>query len=118
VDVVPDLAEGKRYLEITIDREKAARYGVNASDVNDVIETAIGGDRITQTLEGDNDSQSARATRGSIGRTPTPSAISLSRRIRRRRSCSIWDRVSGLGFRVSGRRTAPPRAGEWVRAGR
>jgi Cu(I)/Ag(I) efflux system membrane protein CusA/SilA len=52
VDVVPDLAEGKRYLEIIIDREKAARYGVNVSDINEVVETAIGGDRITQTLEG------------------------------------------------------------------
>src|SRR5439155_15423724 len=52
VDVVPDLAEGKRYLEITIDREKAARYGVNVSDINEVVETAIGGDRVTQTLEG------------------------------------------------------------------
>jgi len=52
VDVVPDLAEGKRYLEITIDREKAARYGVNVSDLSEVVETAIGGDKITQTVEG------------------------------------------------------------------
>src|SRR5206468_3441553 len=52
VDVQPDIAEGKRYLEITIDREKAARYGVNVSDINEVVETAIGGDRITQTVEG------------------------------------------------------------------
>jgi Cu(I)/Ag(I) efflux system membrane protein CusA/SilA len=52
VDVVPDLAEGKRYLEITIDRDRAARYGVNVGDISEVIKTAIGGDRITQTLEG------------------------------------------------------------------
>jgi Cu(I)/Ag(I) efflux system membrane protein CusA/SilA len=52
VDVVPDLAEGKRYLEIIIDREKAARYGVNVSDINEVVETSIGGDKITQTVEG------------------------------------------------------------------
>ena len=52
VDVVPDLAEGKRYLEITIDRERAGRYGVNVSDINEVVETAIGGDKITQTVEG------------------------------------------------------------------
>ena len=52
VDVVPDLAEGKRYLEIAIDRDKAARYGVNVGDLSEVIETAIGGDKITQTLEG------------------------------------------------------------------
>jgi Cu(I)/Ag(I) efflux system membrane protein CusA/SilA len=52
VDVVPDLAEGKRYLEITIDRERAGRYGVNVSDIDEVVETAIGGDKITQTVEG------------------------------------------------------------------
>jgi Cu/Ag efflux pump CusA len=52
VDVVPDLAEGKRYLEIIIDRQQAARYGVNVSDINQVVETAIGGDQITQTVEG------------------------------------------------------------------
>lgn len=52
VDVVPDQSVGKRYLEITIDRQKAARYGVNMSDVSDVVETAIGGDKITQTVEG------------------------------------------------------------------
>lgn len=52
VDVVPDLAEGKRYLEIIIDREKAARYGVNVSDISQVVEMAIGGDAITQTIEG------------------------------------------------------------------
>src|SRR4030095_10315247 len=52
VDVVPDIAEGSRYLEISIDREKAARYGVNVSDINEVVETAIGGDKITQTVEG------------------------------------------------------------------
>lgn len=52
VDVVPDFADGKRYLEITIDRDKAARYGVNVGELSEVIETAIGGDKITQTLEG------------------------------------------------------------------
>ena len=52
VDVVPDLAEGKRYLQITIDRQKAARYGVNVDDINQVVETAIGGDKITQPVEG------------------------------------------------------------------
>jgi copper/silver efflux system protein len=52
VDVVPDQSVGKRYLEIAIDRSRAARYGVNMSDVSDVVETAIGGDKITQTIEG------------------------------------------------------------------
>jgi Cu(I)/Ag(I) efflux system membrane protein CusA/SilA len=52
VDVFPDQNVGKGYLEITIDRQKAARYGVNVGDVQDVIETALGGKAITMTVEG------------------------------------------------------------------
>ena len=52
VDVVADQAVGKRYLEITINREKAARYGVNMSELSQVVETALGGGRITTTVEG------------------------------------------------------------------
>lgn len=52
VDVVADQATGKSYLEITIDREKAARYGVNMSDVAMAVEAAMGGRQITQTIEG------------------------------------------------------------------
>jgi Cu(I)/Ag(I) efflux system membrane protein CusA/SilA len=43
---------GKGYLEITINREKAARYGVNVGDIQDTIEVALGGKVITQTVEG------------------------------------------------------------------
>jgi Cu(I)/Ag(I) efflux system membrane protein CusA/SilA len=42
---------GKDYLEIQIDREKAARYGVSVADVQDTIEVALGGRLITQTVE-------------------------------------------------------------------
>jgi Cu(I)/Ag(I) efflux system membrane protein CusA/SilA len=52
VDVVPDQIAGEGYLEIRIDREKAARYGINIGDVQDVIETALGGKVITMTVEG------------------------------------------------------------------
>jgi Cu/Ag efflux pump CusA len=52
VDVVPDQALGKRYLEIHIDREKAARYGINMSEISEAVETAMGGGKITQTVEG------------------------------------------------------------------
>ncbi len=52
VDVVPDQSIGKGYLEITIDRQKAARYGVNVGDIQDVIEVALGGKPITMTVEG------------------------------------------------------------------
>ncbi|HEV2971569.1 MAG TPA: efflux RND transporter permease subunit [Pirellulales bacterium] len=51
VAVVPDQIVGKGYLEITVDREKAARYGVNVGDVQDVIEVALGGKPITEKLE-------------------------------------------------------------------
>jgi cobalt-zinc-cadmium resistance protein CzcA len=40
-------------LDITIDREKAARYGLNTGDVNTVIQAAMGGAVATQVLEGD-----------------------------------------------------------------
>ena len=50
--VVPDRVVGKPYLEIHIDRERIARYGVNIRDVQDVIEIALGGIRATTTVEG------------------------------------------------------------------
>jgi Cu(I)/Ag(I) efflux system membrane protein CusA/SilA len=50
--VVPDRVVGKPYLEIDIDRERMARYGVNIRDVQDVIEIALGGIRATTTVEG------------------------------------------------------------------
>ncbi|NQT36940.1 MAG: efflux RND transporter permease subunit [Planctomycetes bacterium] len=43
---------GKPYLEIEIDRQAIGRYGVSIRDVQDVIETAIGGQTITTTIEG------------------------------------------------------------------
>jgi Cu(I)/Ag(I) efflux system membrane protein CusA/SilA len=52
VDVVPDQSRDKGYLEIRIDRQRAARYGVKVADVQDVIETALGGKAITMTVEG------------------------------------------------------------------
>jgi len=52
VDVVADRLLGKPYLEYEIDREAAARYGVSIRDIQDVIEIAIGGERLTTTVEG------------------------------------------------------------------
>jgi len=52
VDVFPDQSRGKGYLEIRIDRDRAARYGVKVADIQDVIETALGGKAITVTVEG------------------------------------------------------------------
>ncbi len=50
--VVADRIIGKPYLEIDIDREAIARYGIRLRQVQDVIEVAIGGKRITTTVEG------------------------------------------------------------------
>lgn len=43
---------GKPYLEIEIDRERIARYGLRIADVQEIIEVAIGGVRLTTTVEG------------------------------------------------------------------
>ncbi|MCC6393327.1 MAG: efflux RND transporter permease subunit [Bryobacterales bacterium] len=48
-----DRVGGQQYLNITIDRQTIARYGLNASDVHDVIETAIGGKAATEIYEGE-----------------------------------------------------------------
>ncbi len=50
--VAADRIVGKPYLEIDIDREAIARYGLHVRDVQNVIEVAIGGRRITTTIEG------------------------------------------------------------------
>jgi len=50
--VTADRIVGKPYLEIDIDRQAIARYGIHIRDVQDVIEVAIGGRRITTTVEG------------------------------------------------------------------
>ncbi len=50
--VFADRVVGKPYLEIEINREKIARYGIQISDVQEVIEVAIGGMPLTMTVEG------------------------------------------------------------------
>lgn len=43
---------GGRYIDVEIDRGAAARYGLNVSDVQSVISTAVGGVNIGETVEG------------------------------------------------------------------
>jgi len=50
--VIADRIVGKPYLQIEWDRAALARYGVNIRDVQDVVEVAIGGKRLTTTVEG------------------------------------------------------------------
>ena len=47
-----DRTVGGYYLDFNINRENAARYGLTVGDVQDVIQTAIGGMNITWTVEG------------------------------------------------------------------
>src|SRR5207237_3707956 len=42
---------GGYFLDFTVNREAAARYGLTVGDVNDIIETAIGGKTIATTVE-------------------------------------------------------------------
>jgi len=50
--VFADRIVGKPYLHINIDRDEIARYGLLVEEVQRVIETAIGGMKITTTVEG------------------------------------------------------------------
>lgn len=50
--VIADRIIGKPYLEIDIDREAIARYGMQIEEVQNVIEVAVGGVRLTTTVEG------------------------------------------------------------------
>ncbi len=43
---------GGRYVDVTIDRDAAARFGMNIADVQSVVSTAIGGDNVGETIEG------------------------------------------------------------------
>ena len=43
---------GGRYIDVQVDRQAAARYGLNVADVQSVVSSAIGGDNIGETVEG------------------------------------------------------------------
>ncbi|MCU1274107.1 MAG: Cation efflux system protein CusA [Bryobacterales bacterium] len=44
---------GQPNLEFAVDREQAARYGLNVADVQDAVETAVGGKAVSQVLQGE-----------------------------------------------------------------
>src|SRR6202040_2881913 len=44
---------GQPNLDFEVDRDQAARYGINVSDVQDAIQTAVGGNALTQVLVGE-----------------------------------------------------------------
>jgi Cu(I)/Ag(I) efflux system membrane protein CusA/SilA len=51
-NVYPEQVTSGQYLNIAIDREAAARYGIGVGNVQQVIETAIGESTLTTTIEG------------------------------------------------------------------
>jgi heavy metal efflux system protein len=44
---------GQPDLDITVDRQKAARYQINVADIQDAVQTAVGGTALTQVLKGE-----------------------------------------------------------------
>jgi cobalt-zinc-cadmium resistance protein CzcA len=51
-DVFRARLSGQGYLTVDINSEKLAHYGLNNEDVNDVVETAVGGKVVTEVIEG------------------------------------------------------------------
>lgn len=51
-DVFAERTQGGTYIDIDIKKDAISRYGLNVGDVEDVIETAVGGMNITKTVEG------------------------------------------------------------------
>ena len=52
-DVLPSQIAGFGYVEVTIRRDAAARYGLNVGTIQRAIDMAIGGERVSTILEGD-----------------------------------------------------------------
>ncbi len=52
-DIRVERLTGQQYLNITVDRQAIARHGLNASDIHDVIETAIAGKVATEIYQGE-----------------------------------------------------------------
>lgn len=50
--VYSERVAGGRYIKVDIQREKAARYGLNIADVQQVIGSAVGGMNVSQSIEG------------------------------------------------------------------
>jgi len=52
VGVAPSRVQGKPYLEVSVDRESMARYGLRAQQLLDAVEVGIGGKNVATTIEG------------------------------------------------------------------
>jgi len=50
--VYSERVAGGRYVDVDIDRQRASRFGLNISDVQDIVRSAVGGMDVTYTIEG------------------------------------------------------------------
>ena len=71
--VYAERTTGGYFLDFTVNREAAARYGLTVGDVNDIVETAIGGKTVTTTVEGRERYPSACVTPAIFAKTLTRS---------------------------------------------
>ena len=57
IDGIKDLGiqrdTGQPNIDLTVDRQAAARYGINVADIQDAIQTAVGGNPVSQVLQGE-----------------------------------------------------------------
>jgi heavy metal efflux system protein len=57
IDGVTDLGiqrdTGQPNIDLTVDRQAAARFGINVADIQDAIQTAVGGNPVSQVLQGE-----------------------------------------------------------------
>jgi Cu(I)/Ag(I) efflux system membrane protein CusA/SilA len=84
-DVYPEQIGGAPYLDIDVDRQAAARYGIDVGTIQDVIEKGVGESNLTVTIEGRNRfpvrvrySPEFRGTPDAIGRIPVTTSAGAS----------------------------------------
>jgi Cu(I)/Ag(I) efflux system membrane protein CusA/SilA len=52
VSVYSERVTGARYVDVRIDRARAARFGLNVADIEELVSGAVGGMNVTETIEG------------------------------------------------------------------
>lgn len=51
-DVVAERTQGGSFLDIQIDHQQAAKYGISSGDINAIVEGALGGNNVTTVVDG------------------------------------------------------------------